>query len=131
MTDTPTPAQQLEEVLAAFEQASTPDAIQLAESDCSLYLIVHAPTLRRALAALEAVEKARKRFIVWGGAEGYVTDDEDDAEFARCGFRATASTSVIAEAMREGYADGADDEETELHCETVLIIPADAVEVKS
>ena len=61
--------------------------------------------------------------IVWNAkkSEGYITDSEDDAEFAHSGFQACNSCSTLATAMRETYADGEDDTDTELPAQTVTI----------
>ena len=67
---------------------------------------------------------AEKQYhIVWNSTktEGYITDSEDDAEFARSGFQANFSSSTLALAMREAYADGEDDDETELPAQSVTI----------
>jgi len=69
-------------------------------------------------------EMAEKQYhIVWNSTktEGYITDSEDDAEFARSGFQANFSSSTLALAMREAYADGEDDDETELPAQSVAI----------
>lgn len=52
-------------------------------------------------------------YIVWNESktEGYITDDEDDAEFARVGWLAKASCSTLAQAMRETYANDDDEED--------------------
>lgn len=61
----------------------------------------------------------KKYHIVWNKSrtEGFITDDEDDAEYASSGMRCGVGVSCIAEAMRETYCD--DDEDEELPAQTI------------
>lgn len=54
-------------------------------------------------------------YIVWSPkrTEGFVTNDADDAEYVRCGFRAGMAVSTAGQAFREAYLDE-DDDSTEL-----------------
>ena len=96
---TPTPAQQLEEVLARVDAGVAGYGLDAAD-----FLILNARLLRRALAALEAVEGASKA---------------DTIAYSRPPMRAVTGIAVD------------DDRLTPLIGTRVLIIPADAVEVKS
>lgn len=119
---TPTPAQQLEEVLAIYhvrfanakarEEADA--AIAAYDSAASEYLLEHAPVLRRALAALEAVEEYE--FGVW----------QDD------GLQASGHCADLDDARREAahYAMMyGQDGPVEVRIYGKRLIPADAVEV--
>lgn len=61
--------------------------------------------------------------IVWNESrtEGYITDDADDATLAATGFQAVPAVSTLALAMREQYADGEDDQDTELPMQTIQL----------
>lgn len=71
---------------------------------------------------------AEKQYhIVWNESktEGYITDDADDAEFASVGWRAKASCSTLAQAMRESYANDDDEDDddgpVELPTDTITL----------
>lgn len=96
---TPTPAQQLEEVVCELGRFT-----RSGPHDAAAFVLEHAPTLRRALAALEAVEGAAH------GTAGY---------YSRPPLRAVTGIAIECTA---------DNIERLVH-KRVLIIPAGAVEV--
>ena len=112
--DTPTPAQQLEEVLADYD--SYPNDIRAHR--CAGFLDDNAPTLRRALAALEAVEGWQVRVIC------VAVKDWDDAH--------RVEMQRINQTFRVGPDYWDTREEAEAYAEQLRVAlgnPADAVEV--
>lgn len=65
---------------------------------------------------------SKEYFIVWNEtkSEGFITSNENDAEFARSGFQGSMAVSSLAGAMRDTYAHE-DDEDTELPAQTVTL----------
>lgn len=114
---TPTPAQQLEEVLADYD--SYPNDIRAHR--CAGFLDDNAPTLRRALAALEAVEWRPMRecpidtdVLLWN-------QETDEISIGMKPSDAPEDTAVIVD-MTASWADW---------WRPLPPKPADAVEVKS
>lgn len=63
---------------------------------------------------------AKKRYhIVWNSrkTEGFITDDDADAEFARSGTQMSGCLSTLADAFRDCYGD----EDEEQPAQTVTI----------
>lgn len=123
--DAPTPAQQLEEVLADYD--SYPNDIRAHR--CAGFLDDNAPTLRRALAALEAVEKMKRELphrvesVAFGdlnAEELSIFDNGYNAALLLC------HNLLAASGLNNG---GGDDVDANFGARLVAAPPADAVEV--
>ena len=59
---------------------------------------------------------SKKYFIVWNDtrSEGFITDDEDDANYTATGISNSFGVTTVGSAFRETYADDKDGVELEV-----------------
>lgn len=59
---------------------------------------------------------SKKYFIVWNDtrSEGFITQDQDDAEYTATGISTSFGVTTVGDSFRETYADGEEDAEFDI-----------------